>query len=199
MTCHWSQNSWKLGSTVRTQRVPLCLALISDSSRSCLQINSDFIIHAKINTNKKVVNRHTVVLQKNLAKRVKYFPILGRCEQRWPFLPFPNMTSDRPICFSVGVHEPKRGFPGPKPGKGDSLLTVQPLHLGNLQFVHLGTSSQKSCKAQCEHSPSRPLLPSSLLTVCIGLNPEASHTAWSAPLLLLGGSSDPQQGCLESS
>lgn len=54
------------------------------------------------------MNRYTVVLQKNSAKMVKYFPILGRYEQLQPLLFFPNMTGDTSTCFSIEVHAPNQ-------------------------------------------------------------------------------------------
>lgn len=80
---------------------PSQFSLICDpSSRPCLQRNENFLIHAKLKTKKnhkseKVMNRHTVVLQKISAKMAKYFPLLGGCEQLWPLLPGPEM----PLLF----------------------------------------------------------------------------------------------------
>lgn len=77
------------------------------------------------------MKRHTVDLQKNSAKMVINFPILGRREQLWPHPPFQNTTtSDTSSVFLPKCWYPtERGLPGPsEPGQGDSVHTVQPLH-----------------------------------------------------------------------
>ena len=77
------------------------------------------------------MKRLTVDLQKNSAKMVIYFPILGRREQLWPHLPLQNTTtSDTSSVFLPKCWCPtKRGLPGPKePGQGDRVHTIQPLH-----------------------------------------------------------------------